>query len=57
MQTHCTEAGLQAERQKNIAEKQRKVDERRQELKEAQQTGKLDKVARSSKSWRKRRLS
>ncbi len=30
VQTHCTEAGLQAERQKNIAEKQRKVDERRQ---------------------------
>ena len=46
VQTHCTEAGLQAERQKNIAEKQRKVDERRQELKEAQQTGKLDKVAK-----------
>ncbi|HEJ7052923.1 MULTISPECIES: DUF1090 domain-containing protein [Serratia] len=46
VQTHCTEAGLQAERQKNIVEKQRKVDERRQELKEAQQTGKLDKVAK-----------
>ena len=46
VQTHCTEAGLQAERQKNIAEKQRKVDERRQELKETQQTGKLDKVAK-----------
>ena len=46
VQAHCTDAGLQAERQKKIAEKQHKVEERRQELKEAQQSGKLDKVAK-----------
>ncbi|HEI8867066.1 TPA: DUF1090 domain-containing protein [Serratia odorifera] len=46
VQDNCTEAGLQAERQANIAEKQSKVAERQQELKEAQQTGKLDKIAK-----------
>ncbi|CAE1150503.1 DUF1090 domain-containing protein [Serratia sp. Tan611] len=46
VQAHCTDAGLQAERQKKIEEKQHKVSERRQELKEAQQTGKLDKITK-----------
>ncbi|CAI0700213.1 Protein of uncharacterised function (DUF1090) [Serratia entomophila] len=46
VQNNCTEAGLQAERQKKIDEKQTKVAERQQELKTAQQTGNLDKVAK-----------
>lgn len=45
VQTHCTEADLEADHQKNIAEKQSKVAEREQELKEAQQTGKQDKIS------------
>lgn len=46
VQAHCTEAGLQADRQKKIDDKQSKVTERQQELKAAQQTGNLDKVAK-----------
>lgn len=49
VQTHCTEAGLAADRQKKIAEKQSKVAEREQELMEAQQTGKADKIAKKQK--------
>lgn len=49
VQTHCTEAGLQADRQQKIADKQSKVAEREQELKEAQQTGKADKIANKQK--------
>ncbi|MBP1131906.1 MULTISPECIES: DUF1090 domain-containing protein [Serratia] len=49
VQTHCTPASLQADRQKKIDEKQRKVTERQQELKEAQQTGNLEKVAKKQK--------
>lgn len=49
VQTHCTPASLQADRQKKIDEKQSKVAERQQELKEAQQTGNLDKVAKKQK--------
>lgn len=45
VQNHCTEAGLEAERQQKIAEKQSKVAEREQELQEARQTGKADKIA------------
>ncbi|WP_337262683.1 MULTISPECIES: DUF1090 domain-containing protein [unclassified Serratia (in: enterobacteria)] len=45
VQNHCTEAGLEAERQQKIAEKQNKVAEREQELQEARQAGKADKVA------------
>lgn len=41
---HCTEAGLQAEKQKKIEEKREKVAEREQELKEAQAKGDHDKV-------------
>lgn len=49
VQANCTEAGLQAQRQKKIDEKQTKVTERRQELKEAHQTGNLDKIAKKQK--------
>ena len=49
VQTHCTEAGLKADRQKKIDEKQSKVAERQQELKEAQQAGNLDKIAKKQK--------
>lgn len=49
VQTHCTEAGLQADRQKKIDEKQSKVAERQQELKETQQAGNLDKIAKKQK--------
>lgn len=49
VQTNCTEASLQADRQKKIEEKQSKVAERQQELKKAQQTGNLDKVAKKQK--------
>ncbi|WP_346826301.1 DUF1090 domain-containing protein [Serratia inhibens] len=49
VQANCTEAGLQADRQKKIEEKRSKVAERQQELKEAQQTGNLDKVAKKQK--------
>ncbi|CAM3673024.1 DUF1090 domain-containing protein [Rahnella bruchi] len=41
---HCTDAGLKAEKQKNIEEKREKVAEREQELKEAQAKGDHDKV-------------
>ncbi|RJT46485.1 DUF1090 domain-containing protein [Rahnella woolbedingensis] len=41
---HCTDAGLKAEKQKNIEEKHEKVAEREQELKEAQAKGDHDKV-------------
>lgn len=43
---HCTEAGLQAEKQKKIEEKREKVAEREQELKEAQAKGDHDKVTK-----------
>ncbi|CAI1064691.1 DUF1090 domain-containing protein [Serratia ficaria] len=46
VRSNCTEAGLQADRQKKIEEKQSKVAERQQELKAAQQTGNLEKVAK-----------
>ncbi|MBI6138113.1 DUF1090 domain-containing protein [Serratia sp. TSA_7] len=49
VQANCTEASLQADRQKKIEEKQSKVAERQQELKTAQQTGNLDKVAKKQK--------
>lgn len=49
VQAHCTEAGLQADRQQKIADKQSKVAEREQELKEAQETGKADKIANKQK--------
>lgn len=45
VQNHCTESGLETERQQKIAEKQSKVAEREQELQAARQTGKADKVA------------
>jgi hypothetical protein len=41
---HCTDAGLQADKQKRIEEKREKVAEREQELKEAQAKGDHDKV-------------
>lgn len=46
VQAHCTEASLQADRQKKIEVKQSKVTERQQELKAAQQSGNPDKVAK-----------
>ncbi|CAI0808154.1 DUF1090 domain-containing protein [Serratia ficaria] len=46
VRSNCTEAGLQADRQKKIEEKQSKVAERQQELKAVQQTGNLEKVAK-----------
>lgn len=49
VQTHCTEAGLKADRQQKIADQQSKVAEREQELKEAQQIGKADKIANKQK--------
>ncbi|WP_114192592.1 DUF1090 domain-containing protein [Edaphovirga cremea] len=42
---NCTDAGLEADRQKRIAEKQQEVAKRKQELAEAKETGKSDKIA------------
>lgn len=48
-QEHCTESGLQADKQQKIAEKQEKVNERTRELKKAQATGDKDKIAKQQK--------
>ncbi|GAA3899278.1 MULTISPECIES: DUF1090 domain-containing protein [Gibbsiella] len=46
VQAHCTESGLQAERQQDIKDKQHKVSERQRELAEAEQKGDKDKIAK-----------
>lgn len=43
---HCTDAGLQAENGRHIAEKQKKVQEREQELQAAQAAGDSKKIAK-----------
>lgn len=49
VKTHCTDAGLAAERQKKVEEKEARVQQRERELREAQEAGKTAKIADKQK--------
>lgn len=44
LDSHCTDAGLRAEREYKVREKIEKVEERRKDLTEAQAEGRTDKI-------------
>lgn len=51
--THCTDAGLKAERETRVREKQQKVDERRRELDEAKADGRAEKINKKQQKLNK----